>query len=150
MTKQRNNRRTCCTWRISRHQIILQSFTAKKRCSISKSTQVDHFYTSVYVLEASRDFDYRTTCILCFFFLFSFIFFLPIYLNCLRECCNNVLLWSDQNVLWTAKLHLTFHQHGDERILIEFQVLSELILLNWASQSHSWLRPSTVKSNSTN
>lgn len=77
MTKQRNNRRTCCTWRISRHQIILQSFTAKKRCSISKTTQVDHFYTSVYVLEASRDFDHRTTCILWVFFCLVLFFFSP-------------------------------------------------------------------------
>ena len=43
----------------------------------------------------------------------------PIYLSCPGECCNTVLLWSSRNILWTTKLHLTFHiRHKSEQVTL--------------------------------
>ena len=52
----------------------------------------------------------------------------PSYFSCLGERHNTNLLWRTRNVLWTMRLHLPFHQHGDEKIIIDFSFLAELFL----------------------
>ena len=99
--------------------MFLKVFTVAAKLKVSNSAN------SVYNL-GSGGFQrlalHLTSCtepfhIFLYSFLVVFWHFLkqvPIYFSCLGECCNAVLPWSSRNVLWTAKLHPTFHQHEGE------------------------------------
>lgn len=52
------------------------------------------------------------------------------YFFCRGECCNSFFLWSSWNVLWTAKLPLTFTEHEGE-LWLNFH-----FWVNFKAQSH--------------
>ena len=65
------------------------------------------------------------SCVEPFFQDFLVVLFFPAPTE--ASHCNTVLLQSSKNVLWTIKLHLTFHQHGGEEMMTEFNFLNELL-----------------------
>ncbi len=62
-------------------------------------------------------------------FYYGFLLLLKIWLpftsNCMGDNCNGFFLCNSSGVLWTIKLHLTFHQHEGEEITTEFSFLGE-------------------------